>query len=395
MYARYNYMCRNILNKGEIFLKNDICKLISDNDSLVHYFVRRLSKGGYEYDDLVQVGRIGLLKAAKTYNGSTKFATYAARCISNELFMYFRKNNKHYFNIVSLDDAIGTDLEGNEITYGMVIEDAGSNFNKLIEDLDTITKVFNIALNRLSAREVVIWLCVISGKNQRYVGELLNISQSYISRICSRVSKKLQTMYKNNVKYEEAYHMNINSNGCSITFLVEDVEKINTLIINSLKSVREVSQVNVSRNGSKICVFFPNVEESFETIAILISTIDKYSIKLVKMAQGESIVPENQIALKKQETIKKETITEDKKNSVKNLSPAINAVTESTKSNSKCRKIMEYIISLDEFCRKDLSTKFPEFSNTDINNAIYIAKKRGYINSLRRGTYTVCKGAII
>lgn len=373
-------------------MENDICKLISDNDSLVHYFVRKISKGGYEYDDLVQVGRIGLLKAARTYNGTTKFATYAARCINNELFMHFRKNNKHNFNIVSLDDAIDTDFEGNEMTYGMVIEAPGSNFSELVEDLDTITKVFNIALNRLSVREVVIWLCAISGKNQKYMGELLNISQSYISRICSRVSKKLQTMYKNNVKYEEAYHMNINSNGCSITFLVEDVEKINTIIINLLKSAREVSQVNVSRNGPKVCVFFPNVEESFETIATLISTIDKYSIKLVKMAQEKTILTETQTAPKKQENVEKETITEDKKNSVKNLTPVINDVTKGAKSNSKCREIMEYITSLDEFFRKDLSTKFPEFSNADINNAIYIAKKRGYITSLRRGTYTVCKG---
>ena len=110
------------------------------------------------------------------------------------------------------------------------------------------------------------------------------------------------------------------------------------------------------------------------------------------MAQEKTILTETQTAPKKQENVEKETITEDKKNSVKNLTPVINDVTKNAKSNSKCREIMEYITSLDEFFRKDLSTKFPEFSNADINNAIYIAKKRGYITSSKRGIYTVCKG---
>ena len=88
-------------------------------------------------------------------------------------------------------------------------------------------------------------------------------------------------MYKSNINFNKMYHLNISSEGCSISFFLEDMKQINPLIINLLKNTRDLSCINISKRDNRLCIFFQNVEESLEIIASLI-IIDKYSIKLVK-----------------------------------------------------------------------------------------------------------------
>ena len=107
--------------------------LVLDNQRLVHYLVQKLgvTPNSSEYEDIVSIGTLGLVKAAITFDSSKKitFATYASRCINNEIFMHYRKANK-YANDISINEPIGNDGEGKELTLGDTIAHSESDFLK-------------------------------------------------------------------------------------------------------------------------------------------------------------------------------------------------------------------------------------------------------------------------
>ena len=355
-------------------LDNSISKLVLDNDKLVHYFVRKIGKGEYEYDDLVQTGRMGLLKAAKTYDGRTKFATYASRCITNELLMYFRKNNKHMKNKVSLEDCVCIDSEGDEVTYSMIIEDKGSNFCNTVENCEMMEKAVNIALNVLPLNDKLVWLYVIAGKTQKYIAKKLNITQSYVSRIYSRAYKKVRAMYEKNIKYMEVYHMKVNTNCCSISFCTKDTEDVNKVITELLKKLASKTNVKITRKGQKISINFPVVEECFDPIAYLISNVDKYSIDLTCCNNEFSSQFDEKLA--------------------KSGDKIVDEVFQSKEIYSLYLQIMESIKYYEYFHKYEIYVKFREYSSINIDKAIQCAVQKKMIKPADiNGYYTVCDQA--
>lgn len=172
--------------------------LIEHNLRLVVYIARKFENTGIYVEDLISIGTIGLIKAINTFKPSKKIklATYASRCIENEILMYLRKNTNTRFE-VSIDEPLNVDWDGNELLLSDILGTDNDVICKGIED--EVDKVLlHDALKKLSAREQKIMELRFGLKNggiemtQKEVADLLGISQSYISRLEKRIMGRLK-----------------------------------------------------------------------------------------------------------------------------------------------------------------------------------------------------------
>ncbi|MBR4231405.1 MAG: RNA polymerase sporulation sigma factor SigK [Bacilli bacterium] len=171
-------------------------KLIEHNLRLVAHIVKKFSANDNMTDDLISIGTIGLIKGIDTYkdNKKTKITTYAARCIQNEILMYFRANKKSN-NDVSLSDSIGYDKEGNEINLIDVIEDKTPDMIENIflkDNIKSLEKYLKLLNNR--ERDIIAKRYGLNGedeKTQKQIAKDFHISRSYVSRIEKRALTKL------------------------------------------------------------------------------------------------------------------------------------------------------------------------------------------------------------
>ncbi|MFC4183102.1 RNA polymerase sporulation sigma factor SigE [Saccharococcus thermophilus] len=171
--------------------------LIERNLRLVVYIARKFENTGINIEDLISIGTIGLIKAVNTFNPEKKIklATYASRCIENEILMYLRRNNKVRAE-VSFDEPLNIDWDGNELLLSDVL---GTEDDVITKDLeaDVDRRLLFNALHQLNEREKQIMELRfgLSGgeeKTQKDVADLLGISQSYISRLEKRIIKRLR-----------------------------------------------------------------------------------------------------------------------------------------------------------------------------------------------------------
>ena len=171
--------------------------LIEHNLRLVVYIARKFENTGVNIEDLISIGAIGLIKAVNTFDTSKKIklATYASRCIENEILMYLRRNNKTRSEI-SFDEPLNIDWDGNELLLSDILgTDSDITYKSIEEELEK--KLLFAAMRKLSARERIIMetrfgLGGTEEKTQKEVAEMLGISQSYISRLEKRIIRKLQ-----------------------------------------------------------------------------------------------------------------------------------------------------------------------------------------------------------
>ena len=173
-------------------------KLIVHNLRLVVYIARKFDSAAVNIEDLISIGTIGLIKAVNTFcpDKNIKLATYASRCIENEILMYLRKNASQK-NEVSIDEPLNVDWDGNELLLSDILGTDEDLTQKEIE-AETDRKLLGIALGRLSERERrIMELRFGIGKNgvektQKEVADMLGISQSYISRLEKRIILRLR-----------------------------------------------------------------------------------------------------------------------------------------------------------------------------------------------------------
>lgn len=171
--------------------------LIEHNLRLVVYIAKKFDSSGCDLDDLISVGAIGLIKAVQSFDvdKKIKLATYASRCIENEILMFIRKKNKHGHE-VSLDEPLSFDKNGNELLLADVLESEDSAVGSDMER-DSEQKLLGVALSRLNPRERhIMSLRFGLGGNEEYtqkeVADLMGISQSYISRIEKKILFRLK-----------------------------------------------------------------------------------------------------------------------------------------------------------------------------------------------------------
>src|ERR1700730_11183267 len=171
--------------------------LIERNLRLVVYIARKFENTGINIEDLVSIGAIGLIKAVNTFDPEKKIklATYASRCIENEILMHLRRNSKVKTE-VSFDEPLNIDWDGNELFLSDVLGTENDTIYRNIEE-QVDRKLLHKALDKLSERERVIMelrfgLTDGDEKTQKDVADLLGISQSYISRLEKRIIKRLR-----------------------------------------------------------------------------------------------------------------------------------------------------------------------------------------------------------
>ena len=184
--------------------KNARNQLIEHNLRLVAHIVKKFDPNNGDADDLISIGTIGLIKGVDSFKESNgaKLTTYAARCIENEILMHYRSNKKNSKN-VSLEESIGYDKEGNEITIADVLKTKEPDFIEDIKTRDDIKKLKKY-LSVLSDREknIIIARYGLYGDaeiTQKNIAKKLNISRSYVSRIEKRaLTKLLREFLRNN-----------------------------------------------------------------------------------------------------------------------------------------------------------------------------------------------------
>ena len=173
--------------------------LIEHNLRLVVYIAKKFDNTGVGVEDLISIGTIGLIKSINTYNPgkNIKLATYASRCIENEILMYLRRNSKTKME-VSIDEPLNVDWDGNELLLSDIL---GTDEDVIYRDMEEEVerKLLNRAIRKLSDRERTIvelrfGLNSRDGeeKTQKEVADMLGISQSYISRLEKKIMKRLR-----------------------------------------------------------------------------------------------------------------------------------------------------------------------------------------------------------
>lgn len=171
--------------------------LVEKNMRLVAHIAKKYTTSSLEYDDMLSIGTIGLIKAINTFNfeKGNKLATYASRCIENEILMHLRKVNQQKGD-VSLDEPLNTDWEGNELLLSDVLGSDGYEINNNMEDEDE-RRILHLCMENLGDRERLIMnmrfgLCGYKEHTQKEVADILGISQSYISRLEKRIISQLK-----------------------------------------------------------------------------------------------------------------------------------------------------------------------------------------------------------
>ena len=182
------------LEKGDHKAKE---QLIVHNLRLVVYIAKKFENTSINIEDLISIGTIGLIKAVNTFSPSRniKFATYASRCVENEILMYLRKRSNRNIDI-SMDEALSTDSEGNELNLIDVLYTQENEISKTMEEESNRQIVWQ-SLDKLPVREkeIVIMRFGLNGneeKTQKEVADIIGISQSYISRLEKKILKKLK-----------------------------------------------------------------------------------------------------------------------------------------------------------------------------------------------------------
>lgn len=186
------------MREGSLEAKNT---LIERNLRLVAHISRKYQSGEEDMEDLISIGTIGLIKAIATFNyeRGNRLATYAARCIDNELLMYFR-GKKKISREVSLYEPIGTDKEGNQINLMDVVESTDREIFEIIELKSNTKKIYEMLPRVLGDRErqIIEWRYGLYNKKpvtQREIADKLGISRSYVSRIEKRALEKLKSCF--------------------------------------------------------------------------------------------------------------------------------------------------------------------------------------------------------
>ena len=172
-------------------------KLVEHNLRLVVYIAKKFENSGVNIEDLISIGTIGLIKAVNTFKAdkNIKLATYASRCIENEILMYLRKINQQKLDI-SLDEPLNVDWDGNELLLSDVLGSDGLEINDNVEQEDE-KRILHDCMQDLSDRERLIMnmrfgLEGHKEHTQKEVADILGISQSYISRLEKRIILKLK-----------------------------------------------------------------------------------------------------------------------------------------------------------------------------------------------------------
>jgi len=261
--------------------ESEINKVVLANTGLVHHILKKININPSDYDDFLQIGMIGLTKAAMTFDETrqSKFATYAGRCIENEINMHFRKTKNDMRN-VSLNEPISEDKDGNALTLEDVLSDESkTNFIEISYYIETIEKAISLILNCFTERERYIFLYTIGGNGQKEIGNQFNISQAHISRTRKRLRVRIQNaLEKGEYIPDRPFGVTVRNNWIKIYFFTEDIERLGQALENFAYNVETIKFFNIKDEGNKIEMYFLAEQESFNLIAQILEEMEKVGV---------------------------------------------------------------------------------------------------------------------
>jgi len=258
---------------------NGVEKLIAENMRLVPYIIKQLGidSASYYYDDLIQTGYIGLIKAAETFDSSkAKFITYSCKCIHNEIIMYLRKEQKNKY-LVSLEDKCLEGINDNsKLIYAQVIEDKDARFFENVIDYRELEQALSLILNTFSNRERTIMLYSISGISQMDISKKLNLSQSYVSKLLNITRENLKLLMQKRANYKRKYKVEIFKTLVRISSSVNNKRSIDSIIISQIEFLHKTYAFCIKFIEDQIIIEIP-IEKlnSFYIISRVIEIIEE------------------------------------------------------------------------------------------------------------------------
>ncbi len=214
---------------------SDAKKILQErNLRLVFHVAKKFSNANYSIEDLFSIGTIGLIKAVNSFNPKkgVKLATYAARCIDNEILMYLRYEHKWKTNVNYMQDILATDSDGHEFHLEDVIADEKDSLcSEVLEKRDLISSLITVALHRLSQKEIIIFFYRLGEKTQKEIAGIMGISQSYISRIEKKIILKLKNFESKTIEKKEI-HFYLDEENYYLEFSKETYDNISEIANN-------------------------------------------------------------------------------------------------------------------------------------------------------------------
>ena len=370
--------------------------LVLDNQGLVHYIVQKFGEisNPSEYDDLVSIGTIGLIRAAITFDSSKKFtfATYASKCIKNEIFQHYRKAKK-YAKDISIYETIGNDEEGKEFTLEDSIEHPGSDFVEKIANKDVLIQLVSIVLNYLEGKKRLAILYRMGEVSMTDIAEKLNTHRRDISKTLKKATNQIRKVANDQVHYKEVFSMSIVGEKYRISFSSKDISNFNKIfatLLKNLTSAEKLPDFMVNCNGERIVVQIPAHPESFSFVAQIIQEIDDYSMIFVS---DKSTLPTDNTVPQEVESDDKDErngTMEQKNHESDTVEPYV-VEKSNERHTSQSRRVREFILTLDRFSVKQVRSNFPDVPTAIVNNVIRFLKIEGLITCISRGKYVVNK----
>lgn len=255
-------------------------KTVLENQRLVYHIVNQMgyNRSFNEYDDLISVGTIGLIKATLTFDKSKniKFSSYACVCIQNEILMYLRKF-KNNIQCVSLENS-ASNFE-NSITLLEKISNSSSSFTDKVIDKIVFAYFVEIILNYFNGRKRLVLLYCISNTTQEEISTKLGISQSYISRLKDKLIKKVRILLDSQISYKKNFSFSIHNNYYKISFSLESIPNFELILSDYLKKTtisERKTKYKIVQNEELFSIIVPAEPNSLYLIAELIKAIDDY-----------------------------------------------------------------------------------------------------------------------
>lgn len=261
-------------------------RLINGNLRLVAFIVNsKFINAKIEHDDLFSLGTIGLIKAVNTYDPKKEinFASYAAKCIKNEILMEFRRQKKHVVNCsYSLSESFFSDKDGNEIKLEDTLADERMIEEQYIER-DEVSNTMTYALNN-SIENTLLFLLIMCGKEQERVADELGISQSYVSRKFRKIqneikrkgSKKLDI---DDCKYlfvckQEYFQLKIKRSVYS-RLRKEEIQNFSSILVSNERELSSFSSIQIKEDKNFFVIELPILKESMYYLAKLIKWLNE------------------------------------------------------------------------------------------------------------------------
>lgn len=271
------FICLGILihsRKENAIMDERIQKIVESNIGLVGHCLKKCNISPADSDDMFSVGTLGLIKAARSFDETRKitFATYATRCITNEIFMEFRRRKKQRKDI-SLDEPLATDFDGSHLYLKDILSDESNEVESHFVATEKLERTLDIIINRLRKRERLTILLHTAGYTQREISDMTDISQSYASRILTKVRNNIRekSHSKTNVR---KYAVRVTPGKVSVSFKgsMEVVERI----VENEKSFKEAPMyiLKAKENGNVELVVMTD-PESMALLAFVLDKLEK------------------------------------------------------------------------------------------------------------------------